>query len=100
MSPSPGLVFAARPALRTIPRPRVKPAGQFSASGGWLNCLGLQGRRAVSTSVRVQQVAEIRLRIREAGIPLIGESPAFVSLLGTVERAARCTKATMMIRRE
>jgi len=51
-------------------------------------------------STRVTELAEIRARARGAGIPLVGESPAFLELLRSVERVARHSAPTVLIRGE
>ena len=51
-------------------------------------------------STRAQSVVAISGRIHEAGIPLVGESPAFLGLLQSVERIARHSTATVLIRGE
>ena len=48
-------------------------------------------------SICAKELSEISVRVREAGIQLIGESPAFLSLLGSVERVARHSTATVLI---
>src|SRR6266850_2067201 len=46
------------------------------------------------------QAIEGSARAARAGIPLIGESPAFLILLRTAERVARRSTATVLIRGE
>jgi DNA-binding NtrC family response regulator len=49
---------------------------------------------------RVRDIVELRNRVRESGIPLVGESDAFVALLAAVERVARRSSATVLVRGE
>jgi DNA-binding NtrC family response regulator len=51
-------------------------------------------------STRSHAVADVRARARSAGIPLIGESPEFLALLESVERIARHSLPTVLIRGE
>jgi len=51
-------------------------------------------------SVRFPDNGDVRVRARGAGISLIGESPAFLALLRSVERIARFGAATVLIRGE
>lgn len=52
----------------------------------------------MTTSAR--EMADVREHVRCLGIPLFGESPAFLSLLSVVERIARLGKASVLIRGE
>ena len=47
-----------------------------------------------------QEVTDVRVRAQGAGISLVGESPAFLELLGSVARVARHGVATVLIRGE
>jgi transcriptional regulator with GAF, ATPase, and Fis domain len=47
-----------------------------------------------------QEVTDVRVRAHVAGISLVGESPAFLELLRSVERVARHGAATVLIRGE
>jgi two-component system response regulator GlrR len=47
-----------------------------------------------------QEVTDVRVRAHGAGISLVGESPAFLELLRSVERVARHGAATVLIRGE
>jgi DNA-binding NtrC family response regulator len=51
-------------------------------------------------STRSHAVADVRARARSAGIPLVGESPEFLALLESVERIARHSIPTVLIRGE
>jgi two-component system response regulator GlrR len=50
--------------------------------------------------VHVHDLATLRGRVLDAGIPLIGESPAFLGLLHSIERVARHGAVTVLIRGE
>lgn len=47
-----------------------------------------------------QEVSDVRVRAHGAGISLVGESPAFLDLLRSVDRVARHGSATVLIRGE
>jgi len=55
---------------------------------------------AKAMSMRSDDVADVRVRARSAGISLIGESPAFLALLRSVERIAPHSAPTVLIRGE
>jgi len=50
--------------------------------------------------MRGHELADVRARAGGAGIPLIGESPAFLELLRSVDRVARHSAVTVLIRGE
>jgi len=49
---------------------------------------------------QVQEISDLRIAARDAGIPLIGESTTFLGLLRSVERVTRRGAATVLIRGE
>src|SRR5713101_6185417 len=49
---------------------------------------------------RSAEIADVKVRARRAGISLIGESPQFLALLRLVERIARFSAPTVLIRGE
>lgn len=51
-------------------------------------------------SVHTQDLAALRGRVVDGGIPLIGESPAFLGLLQSIDRVARHSAVTVLIRGE
>ena len=57
----------------------------------------LAGPCGLSVSLRSPEMADVRVRARGVGISLIGESPAFLALLRSVERIARFSAPTVLI---
>ena len=63
-------------------------------------CVAACRWKGKSVSMHPPEIADVRVRARAAGISLVGESPAFLALLQSVERIARHSTPTVLIRGE